>query len=236
MILVTTDLHGYPLSDFKAMLDAKDFTEDDYLFILGDVIDRNGDGGVEMLEWIMEQSNVQMLLGNHEAMMLLCRFLFDEVREDNLGEISRQNLYACEHWLRNGASVTISSLKKVMKASRDRLDAIFDFVSELPLYDTVECGGKDFLLVHGGLGGFRKDRPLDDYQPDEIVWHRPAGNERYFDDVYTLFGHTPVQYLGNHDGRPFRTETWMDIDAGCAGGDVKPYILDLEEFARTGRI
>lgn len=39
-----SDLHGYPLE--KA-----GFSDDDFLYILGDVIDRNGDGGVEMLCW-----------------------------------------------------------------------------------------------------------------------------------------------------------------------------------------
>ena len=49
MIYVTSDLHGYPLKDFQRLLNKANFGEDDFLFVLGDVIDRNGDGGVEML-------------------------------------------------------------------------------------------------------------------------------------------------------------------------------------------
>ena len=48
--------------------------DDDFLYILGDVIDRNGDGGVAMLRWIIARPNVQLLMGNHEAMMLDCDF------------------------------------------------------------------------------------------------------------------------------------------------------------------
>lgn len=69
MIYVISDLHGYPLEKLKKLLNKADFSDNDFLYILGDVIDRNGDGGVEMLCWLMEQSNIQLLLGNHEAML-----------------------------------------------------------------------------------------------------------------------------------------------------------------------
>ena len=52
MIFVTSDLHGYPLKRFQRLLDEAGFTEDDELYVLGDVIDRHGDGGVETLLWI----------------------------------------------------------------------------------------------------------------------------------------------------------------------------------------
>lgn len=72
MTYVISDLHGYPLEKFKKLLEKAKFSDDDFLYILGDVIDRNGDGGVEMLCWLFEQPNVQLILGNHEAMLLSC--------------------------------------------------------------------------------------------------------------------------------------------------------------------
>ena len=39
-----SDLHGYPVDKFKALLDKASFSDSDMLYILGDVIDRNGDG------------------------------------------------------------------------------------------------------------------------------------------------------------------------------------------------
>ncbi len=38
------DLHGYPVDKFKALLDKASFSDSDTLYILGDVIDRSGDG------------------------------------------------------------------------------------------------------------------------------------------------------------------------------------------------
>lgn len=40
MIYVTSDWHGYPLAKFMELLDKANFSDDDYCFVLGDVIDR----------------------------------------------------------------------------------------------------------------------------------------------------------------------------------------------------
>jgi len=82
MIYATSDLHGYPLPEFQRLLDKARFSDGDFLFVLGDVVDRNGDGGIAMLEWMMLQPNVQLVLGNHEAMLLSCGFLFQEITDD----------------------------------------------------------------------------------------------------------------------------------------------------------
>ena len=44
MIYVTSDLHGYPLEKFSDMLKSVNFSQNDILYILGDVIDRGKDG------------------------------------------------------------------------------------------------------------------------------------------------------------------------------------------------
>ncbi len=46
MTYVISDLHGYPIEKLKMLLEKAGFCEDDFLYILGDVIDRNGDGKV----------------------------------------------------------------------------------------------------------------------------------------------------------------------------------------------
>ena len=70
MVYVTSDLHGYPLEKFLDFLNKAGFGEEDYLYILGDVIDRGPDG-IKILKWMMSQHNVQLILGNHEAMQFL---------------------------------------------------------------------------------------------------------------------------------------------------------------------
>ena len=78
-VYVASDLHGLALDDLKSLLALADFKDSDWLYILGDVIDRQNDGGVEILKWLLEQPNAQLILGNHEAMLLSCSFVFDEI-------------------------------------------------------------------------------------------------------------------------------------------------------------
>ena len=53
MIYVISDLHGTDPEKLERLLALAGFREEDYLFILGDVVDRNGDGGVRMLSWLL---------------------------------------------------------------------------------------------------------------------------------------------------------------------------------------
>lgn len=55
----------------------------------------------------------------------------------------------------------------------------------------------------------------------------------YFDDVITVFGHTPTMSYGDqYKGKIIKTRTWIDIDVGTAYGQ-NPVLLrldDLKEF------
>ena len=229
MIYVTSDIHGYPLDDFKKLLDKAGFTDDDFLFVLGDVIDRNGDGGVAMLRWMMQQPNVELILGNHEDMMLGCRYLYDEVTDDSLANFNMDKLYAMQDWMFNGGKPTMDSLRSLHRADPEALQDIFDYLSDAPFYETVTAGGRDFLLTHSGIGNFEKDKAMEDYTVKDILWNRPKAEDRYYDDVFTVFGHTPVELFGAAPDRAYKTDTWIDIDTGAAGGGA-PMLLRLDDM------
>ena len=65
---VMSDIHGN-LDRFEKVLKQIDLQDDDKVYILGDVIDRNP-YGIEILLRIIEDERFEMLLGNHEYMML----------------------------------------------------------------------------------------------------------------------------------------------------------------------
>ncbi len=228
MIYACSDLHGYPMDEFLRLLDKAGFSNSDYLFVLGDVIDRNGDGGIAMLQWMMLQPNVQMLLGNHEAMLLSCNFLFDEVTDANLARLSALQINMLNDWLFNGAKPTLDSLYSLRKKDPEALADILDYIQDAPLYDMVTAGSRDFLLVHAGLGHFDKKKPLSSYSSGDLIWYRPSPDERFFDDVFTILGHTPTAFYG-HPGQMFQTPTWADIDVG-AGGGQPPMLLRLDDM------
>ena len=228
MVYITSDLHGYPLRDFLKLLDSVSFSESDDLYILGDLVDR-GPEGAELLKWASLQYNVQIILGNHEAMLLsVSDWLFDEVSDESLDRLDMQKLELLNNWYANGAAPTIKGLRKLLKEEPDILEGILDYLQDAPLYDTIEVAGTTYILVHSGLENFRKDRLLDDYTPDELLWARPTLDTQYFDNATVIFGHTPTECFGEqYRGKIVKTDTWICVDVGAASGR-SPMLLCLD--------
>ena len=229
MIYVTSDLHGCSLESFQRLLAQAGFRQEDYLFVLGDVIDR-GEHGAELLLWLTEQPNVELILGNHEAMLLACEFLFEEVTDESLDRLTSERFDLLGNWLQNGGGPTLSGLRKILKESPELMEGILDYLRDAPLYEIVEVQGKRFVLVHAGLENFRLDRDLDDYSPEELLFGRPALDTIYYPDATVVFGHTPTAYYGEeYRGKAVRTDTWICIDTGAAMGG-SPMLLRLDDM------
>lgn len=231
MIYIISDLHGYPLEKLNRLLHKAEFGEHDFLYILGDVIDRNGDGGVAILEWLLTQPNVQLILGNHEAMLLACEFLFDEITDESVADLDSRKIEILSNYQLNGGDVTLRSLAKLNKASPDTVADILEYLHDAPLYEVVTAGGKDYLLLHGGLDNFSKSKRISDYTPDEILWVWPEIDDEYFEDIMTVFGHTPTMTYGEqYRNKIIQTRTWMDIDMGAGNGTTEPVLLCLDNM------
>jgi len=222
MFYAISDLHGYPLEKFQQLLAKAGFCQSDTLFILGDVIDRNGDGGIEMLNWLRKQNNIQLILGNHEAMLLAVL--------DAQGDEKKERLI---NYRASGGDVTLNALANLKAKLPEDVDAIEIYLRSAPLYRVVTVGNDKYLLLHGGLDNFRKDKKLSDYSPDEILWAWPEIDDVYYDDMVTIFGHTPTMGYGEtYRGKILKTRTWIDIDVG-AGYGMEPVLLrldDMQEF------
>ena len=235
MIYVSSDLHGCNPSDFQRLLDQAGFSKDDFLFILGDVIDR-GNWGAELLLWLTQQPNIQLILGNHEALMLTCSFLFDEVSEESLDNLTIKEIGLVQNWVENGGGPTLKGLQRLMKIDPESVYGILDYLRDAPLCENFELNGQRFILVHAGLGNFNTDRPLSDYTPEELLLERPSLFTNYGVDARVIFGHTPSNQFGEeYAGRAIHASSWSCIDVGVAQG-YAPMILrldDMKEFYLT---
>ena len=228
MIYVTSDLHGCSPEDFQRLLNQAGFRDEDFLFVLGDVIDR-GQYGAELLLWLTQQSNMQLILGNHEAFLLSSTFVFLPVEDEGVENLSLEEIQMAANWISNGAGPTLEGLQRLMKADPESVEGIVDYLRESPLYEEVEAAGQKFLLVHAGLANFRPDRSLEDYAPEELLWDRPGLDTSYYPDRRVIFGHTPTLFYGEeYAGRPIHTKTWSCIDVGVAGG-YAPMLLRLDD-------
>ena len=228
MIYLTSDIHG-KFDDLKKLLSAVDFSDRDWLFIIGDVIDRNGDGGAELLKWLLLQPNAQLILGNHEAFLLSNRWLFEEITDERVDGFDAENLSKLSAWQSNGGDVTINSL--TAQSAEVRQD-ILDYLDDCPLFEEITVGGRKYVLVHGGLDGFNKNKQLRDYEPGELLWARPTLLTEYDPENYTVIvGHTPtVAYSEKYRNRMIKTDSFWNIDTGAAMKEGKPMLLCLDSL------
>ena len=65
---IMSDIHGH-YTEFIEMLKKINFDKTDTLYIIGDIIDR-GTENLKILDFIIENNNIHLLMGNHEDMLL----------------------------------------------------------------------------------------------------------------------------------------------------------------------
>lgn len=227
MTYVMSDLHGM-YDRFIAMLEKIDFSDSDELFIIGDIIDR-GERPVDILEYVMDKPNITVLLGNHEVMArdLLSR-LTTEITEENINSVDDDFLIELSIYKRNGGATTMKQLRALPPVKRKE---IIDFIDRLYAYEAIDIGDKTFVLVHAGLGNFRKDKKISEYSLYELLELRPDYERQYFDDdsVYIVSGHTPTKLISGK-WEIYHSHNNIVIDCGAAFGG-RLACLRLEDMA-----
>jgi len=193
MTYVMSDLHGNK-SKYTEMLININFSEHDTLFILGDVVDR-GDESAELYLDIISRSNVVVIKGNHEVMAEEhLEYLISEYSgetPDILTLLSQRDLW---NWFENGGDSTVISLFAQTPQNQRR---IYQFIRSLAYYKTIEVGGKNYVMVHGGLGDYKEGTKLADIDPKTLVWSQPDFDGTYFggNNTVLIVGHTPTLLL-----------------------------------------
>lgn len=226
MTYVISDLHGYPIEKLKELLEKANFSENDRLYILGDVIDRNGDGGIGVLQWLIKQPNAELIMGNHEAMLLACDFIFENVTDAFLEDYGEKKNRLLINYLFNGGGVTLRNLATLDVEARYK---IVDYLRSCPLYKEICVNGEKYILVHAGLDNFSPDKKISDYSVNELIWAEPELNDEYYDNIHTVFGHTPTYLFDEeYNGKIVKTRTWTCIDCGAASGN-EPVLFRLDD-------
>lgn len=195
-ILVTSDIHGY-LSYFKKVLEKACFSNDDILFIVGDMIEK-GPESLSTLRYVMElckKGNVIPLIGNVDAYRLK---LIYELSEENVCGFY-DYILNLRKWvgtsfyeeLATECGYTINSPEDILLSKQaviTHFENEFNFLTNLPT--VVET--QNYIFVHGGL---RKKQVSDN--SDKGIFELTkfdAFAEKTSDifDKYIIAGHWPV--------------------------------------------
>lgn len=228
MTYVMSDIHG-EYQKYKEMLEKINFSDDDILYVLGDVIDR-GDNSVEILTDMSMRANVYPIYGNHELMAsVVLHSLLVEITDESveLG-LDADTMRALMVWQENGGDKTLKGFKRL---SPDEREALLEYLDEFSLYEVAEVGERTFILVHSGLGNFSEKKKLSEYTPDELAFMRPDYDRRYFSDgnIFIVAGHTPTPLLSGKK-EIFHMNNNICIDCGATFGG-KLACLRLEDMA-----
>ena len=230
MKYVISDIHGC-YKEYRELLRKIEFTDEDELYVLGDVVDR-GPEPVKILRDMMMRINVFLVLGNHEYMMLrVLRKLSVEITEDNLENyLTADDLKAYTYWMNDGGEQT---LKQFRELPVDEQEDMLEYIEDAMTFEVVKAGGRLYVLTHAGIRNFEESRHLDEYDYSDFLFHRADYSKRYYSNpkVRLVTGHTPTFRI-RKDKKPeiFEGNGHIAIDCGCVyGGKLAAYCLDTGE-------
>ena len=209
MTYVMSDLHG-EYEKYLRMLECIGFSDDDVLYILGDVLDR-GDGGFKILLDIEERDNVVTLAGNHD---LTAHFILSRLDRPLARADLEDVIYA---WLADGGKATFDAYKEL---SPDDRAYVLDIIDGMLNYAEIEVGGREFVLAHAGIADYVEGKPLAEYPLENFIFYRQDYTKPIFSgDRYLVTGHTPTAAIdGAEPGRIYMANNYIDVDCGATYG------------------
>lgn len=224
MIYAVSDLHGCYEKYYK-MLDKIEFTDNDTLYILGDIVDR-GNGGIKILQDIFNRKNVIAINGNHDYTARIMLKYYG-LTNDNFEDNRLFPLYLS--WLYDGGTPTFEAFIELDDPEKKKILA---FMNTFLIYEDIEVNGRKFFLSHTVP---EKSRMLDFDHLDcrEFIVGEPDYDKKYYDDKFIVTGHTPTGLIDeNSTGKIYKNNNHIAIDCGAVFDNPLGCIcLDtLEEF------
>ena len=211
-----SDLHGH-YNKYTQMLEKIRLKSGDTLYILGDVVDR-GEDGIKILLDMMQRHNIVPILGNHEYMAYsVLKKLSVEITEQNYdNHLDSEVMEMYENWMFNGGITTARAFSKLDKQKKE---TILEYLGEFELYVEFEVNGNEFVLVHGGLAHFDKNKNLSEYNIHDIIWDRCDYTREYYPNKFLVTGHTPTYNIDEkYKGKIYKENNHIAIDCGTAYG------------------
>ena len=180
MRYVVSDIHGnYEL--LEKLLKKINFSEDDTLFVLGDVIDKGKD--VQKLLNLLFgklRDNVVVLAGNHEYELI--KLVTDLIVKDASDD------------------AILSECKKFLGVENLTIQDVDDIMNMPFYYEEDDC-----ILVHSGIPFDLKGNPipLEQAPIEDLVYDRRFKNENFLppNTKCVIFGHTPTFYIDGRKGK-----------------------------------
>lgn len=210
MIYVMSDIHGC-YDKYKLMMDKIKFTEDDTLYILGDVVDR-GPHGMKVLLDIADKENVILFKGNHD---LQAGILLSNLSMLDSDKCSKDLVDLYGIWLSDGGE---STLKEYLELSDEERVSVINVIGKAKLSMEIEVAGCRYHLSHT-IPEIEKVADFASWTEEDFVMGEPNYEKMYFKDKFMITGHSLTCLIDkNYTGRIWRKNNHIAIDCGAVYG------------------
>lgn len=228
-ILVTSDIHG-GVDVLKSLLSKANFSDDDYLFILGDLIEK-GPKSLECVRFIMklvENGNTFVLKGNNDNAIEMIKS--NSINFDTYKSLNNSNSIYTDMMKELNLDVhNQEELNNANKLILERFTNEIDFLTNL-----VHIIETDRLLfAHAGIDNYDS---LEDNNPYRVMKQDTFCFYAQPSPKLLFVGHYPtLVYMNNNifDYAPKRNfkKNIISIDGGYSvkkGGQINMVIIDSE--------
>ena len=234
MTYVISDIHGC-YDKYEKMLEKIGFSDDDTLYVLGDVLDF-GPQPLAVLHDMSLRANVIPILGNHEyaAHEIISQFSMVELTEDGIkakpdSDINLETyILEVQDWVDIGGGPTIKEFRQLSDEERE---GYLDYLEEFSLYEKVKVNGKVFLLTHSGLPKGATIKNLDTFDAYEFTAATVYYDRQQFQDIILVTGHYPILNMEEEKrSKIYRKDNHIALDTNAVfGKNLSCICLDTDE-------
>ena len=226
MVYVVSNLHGN-YTKFKELLAAIAFKDTDLMYVLGDIVDY-GEESMELIGDLSVRYNVYPVVGEHDYTALKMLSGFEKMLKSGDAP-DKKFISKMTEWVADGGQSTLDHFRTL---DDEMKEGILDYLTDMTIFEETEINGKEYLLVHAGIAGYKKGIELDDLEPEAFFTEPLDLMKKYFDDKTVIVGHIPTTEENGGDGRIFYGNGSIAIDCGEGrGGKIGCLRLDdMKEF------
>ena len=193
MTYVMSDIHGN-YRGFCDMLKQINFNDNDFLYIVGDLVDY-GSESMELLCDVSMRANVYSILGEHDFTALKMLSGFAKMTER--GEMPSPEFAAeMKEWVSDGGAQTLEGFRAL---DADMKEGVLDYLADMALFEEITVKNENYILVHAGLRNFSEDMVLDDLCPEDCIYEGLDPDREYYEDKTIIVGHIHTNELPDAD-------------------------------------
>ena len=216
MTYVMSDLHGN-YQKFLNMLETIRFSDQDILYILGDVLDY-GDESMELIADLSVRLNVYPVAGEHDFLAVRMLKGFDQMLKSGATP-DPEYIAEMTAWVQDGGQSTLDGFRAL---DEEESEGVLEYLEEMTLFEELEINGKEYTLVHAGIADYEDGSDLEEYLPEDFLTVSPDPTYPLMEGKTLIVGHKPTA-----SGKIERGEGSIFIDCGvCEGGKLACLCLE----------